>query len=49
MRRRIHKLRIHPAIGIARVGRSPEGFFIGPEIPGVALTIRPASATAKAA
>lgn len=36
MRRRIHKLRIHPAIGIARVGRSPEGFFIGPEIPGVA-------------
>ena len=36
MRRRIHKLRIHPAVGIARVGRSPEGFFIGPEIPGVA-------------
>lgn len=25
---------IHPAIGIARVGNSPTGFFIGPEIPG---------------
>jgi L-Lysine epsilon oxidase N-terminal len=24
---------IHPAIGIARVGNSPEGFFVGPEIP----------------
>ncbi len=27
--------KIHPAIGIARVGDSPEEFFIGPEIPGV--------------
>jgi hypothetical protein len=25
--------KIHPAIGIARVGNSPDGFFIGPEIP----------------
>jgi hypothetical protein len=28
--------RIHPAIGIARVGDSPDDFFIGPEAPGVA-------------
>jgi hypothetical protein len=27
--------KIHPAIGIARVGNSPNEFFIGPEIPGV--------------
>ena len=27
--------RIHPAIGIARVGDSPDDFFIGPEAPGV--------------
>ncbi len=27
--------KIHPGIGIARVGNSQEGFFIGPEIPGV--------------
>lgn len=26
---------IHPAIGIARVGNSPMGYFIGPETPGV--------------
>src|SRR5215469_6018599 len=26
--------RIHPAIGIARVGDSPDGYFIGPEAPG---------------
>jgi L-lysine epsilon oxidase-like protein len=25
---------IHPAIGIARVGNSPDGYFLGPEIPG---------------
>ncbi|MGE0044294.1 MAG: LodA/GoxA family CTQ-dependent oxidase [Hyphomonadaceae bacterium] len=25
---------IHPAMGIARIGNSPDGFFIGPEIPG---------------
>jgi L-lysine epsilon oxidase-like protein len=27
--------RIHPALGIARVGDSPEAFFVGPEAPGV--------------
>ena len=27
--------RIHPAIGIARIGDSPDDFFIGPEAPGV--------------
>jgi hypothetical protein len=32
---RIAYCRIHPAIGIARVGNSPEEYFIGPEIPGV--------------
>lgn len=30
--------RIHPAIGIARVGDSPDEFFIGPEAPGVLPT-----------
>ena len=29
----IRSCRIHPAIGIARVGASPDGYFIGPEIP----------------
>ena len=29
------KFRIHPAIGIARLGNSPEEYFIGPEIPRV--------------
>ena len=28
-------VKIHPAIGIARLGNSPSGFFIGPEVPGV--------------
>jgi hypothetical protein len=28
-------LRIHPAIGMARVGNSPTEYFFGPEIPGV--------------
>jgi hypothetical protein len=28
-------IKIHPAIGIARLGNSPTGFFIGPEQPGV--------------
>jgi L-Lysine epsilon oxidase N-terminal/L-lysine epsilon oxidase C-terminal domain len=32
--REIVACKIHPAIGIARVGNSPE-FFIGPEIPGI--------------
>ena len=27
--------RIHPAIGVARVGDSPDDFFVGPEAPGV--------------
>ena len=31
---------IHPAVGVTRLGNSPEGFFIGPEAPGVAA--RPA-------
>lgn len=30
-----NKYRIHPAIGIARVGDSPDDFFIGPEAPGI--------------
>jgi hypothetical protein len=30
---RIKTIRVHPAIGIARLGRSEEEFFIGPEIP----------------
>src|ERR1700738_962146 len=29
------RIRIHPAIGIARLGNSPEEYFIGPEIPGL--------------
>src|SRR5437660_12638030 len=31
----IKTVKIHPAIGIARVGNSPTKFFIGPEKPGV--------------
>ena len=31
--------RIHPAIGVARVGDSLEEFFIGPEAPGVRPTM----------
>src|SRR5215207_9884753 len=27
---------IHPGVGIARVGNSPEEYFIGPEVPGQA-------------
>ena len=30
----ITSIKIHPAIGIARLGNSPTEFFIGPEIPG---------------
>src|SRR5437762_13506504 len=26
--------RIHPAIGVARVGNSPDEYFLGPEVPG---------------
>ena len=32
--RRITRVAIHPAIGIARVGNSPDSFFFGPEVPG---------------
>ena len=28
---KVHTCRIHPGIGIARVGNSPDGYFIGPE------------------
>ena len=38
--------RIHPAIGIARVGDSPEDFFIGPEAPGVLPTLTRSDAPA---
>src|SRR5262245_12790220 len=37
--------RIHPAIGIARVGDSPDGFFIGPEAPGVVPSLATTGAT----
>ena len=32
---RIRTARIHPAIGIARLGNSENDYFIGPEVPGV--------------
>jgi hypothetical protein len=32
---RIRLARIHPGIGIARLGNSLKGYFVGPEIPGV--------------
>ncbi len=32
---KITRVAIHPAIGIARVGNSQDGFFFGPEVPGV--------------
>ena len=38
--------KIHPAIGVARVGNHPDAFFVGPEAPGSAgveiglLTVR---------
>jgi hypothetical protein len=31
----ISHVKIHPAIGLARVGNSPDGFFVGPERPGL--------------
>ena len=34
---RVVSLRIHPGIGIARLGNSPEGYFVGPEAPGQAI------------
>src|ERR1051325_4316727 len=30
----IERVVIHPAIGIARVGNSPDEWFLGPEVPG---------------
>jgi hypothetical protein len=38
--------RIHPAIGIARVGdsESPDGYFVGPEAPGVPPSLNPPDA-----
>lgn len=30
---KIHSCKIHPGVGIARVGNSPDQFFIGPEAP----------------
>src|SRR4029453_3110596 len=30
---KVHSCRIHPGIGIARVGNSPDEYFIGPEAP----------------
>jgi L-Lysine epsilon oxidase N-terminal/L-lysine epsilon oxidase C-terminal domain len=33
--RTIKKIRIHPAIGVARLGNSPDKCFLGPEVPGI--------------
>jgi len=33
--KKVKSCRIHPAIGIARVGDHPTEFFIGPETPGL--------------
>ena len=33
--------RVHPAIGIACVGDSPDDFYIGPEAPGVSPVLTP--------
>ncbi|MEK6406626.1 MAG: LodA/GoxA family CTQ-dependent oxidase [Acidobacteriota bacterium] len=38
--REIVACKIHPAIGIARVGNSPDKYFIGPEVPGLCETPR---------
>ena len=32
-------IRVHPAIGIARLGNSPEEYFLGPEIPGSCVDV----------
>lgn len=42
------KYRIHPAIGIARVGDSPDDFFIGPEAPGIPASLTKPDAPASA-
>jgi hypothetical protein len=31
---RIVRVAIHPALGIGRVGNSPEAMYFGPEVPG---------------
>jgi hypothetical protein len=31
---RIARVAIHPALGIGRVGNSPDGMYFGPEVPG---------------
>lgn len=31
---RVTRVAIHPAIGLARVGNSPDAFFFAPEVPG---------------
>jgi hypothetical protein len=36
--------RIHPALGIARVGDSPDEYFVGPEAPGVPPSLNPPDA-----
>jgi len=33
---RVRRVAIHPAVGFARVGNSPEAFYFGPEVPGTA-------------
>ena len=42
----ITHIKIHPAIGVARVGNSPDEFFIGPERPWERPTRRAGSKTA---
>ena len=32
------RVAVHPAVGIARVGNSPDAFFFAPEVPGAVLT-----------
>ena len=32
---KVHKVKIHPAIGIARLGNSQDEYYIGPEAPGI--------------
>jgi hypothetical protein len=33
--KKINRIRIHPAIGVARLGNSPDKCFLGPEVPGI--------------
>ena len=41
--------KIHPAIGIARVGNSPDEFFVGPERIGQEQPARPADSRTRSA